>query len=160
MREGRRVGGVQIWWPSCDALCCRSSLSSCWKVTWPSAGEGDRGLDMPLLRNSRCTRTRPCTMSCHAQPVASGWRGWACLIIWPRYTGVGCWRGVALTITALYHCLASAHCEMLRKPMQQAPHLGWRCLQGPHLGHQNSITVPFPCQRPAARPRFSTLLSP
>ena len=68
---GSTVGLEQIRWPSCDASCCRSGLSFCPEATLPGAGERDRGLDMPLLRNSRGARARPCTMSYHAQPVWS-----------------------------------------------------------------------------------------
>ena len=105
----------------CDVSCRRSSLSFFQNSTLSSAGEADRGLDMPLLRNSRGAQARPCTMYYHAQPVPSCRTGLACLVVWPMCTGVGRRRFAALDIAALYHCLASAHCEMRLTPMQQAP---------------------------------------
>ena len=134
--------------------CRRSSLSFFRNSTLSSAGEADRGLDMPLLRNSRGAQARPCTMYYHAQPVPSCRTGLACLVVWPMCTDVGRRRCAALGIAALYHRLASAHCETRLSPMQQAPHSCQRCLQmsagpapRPPEAHHCPVTMSAPCRR-------------
>ena len=120
----------------------------------PRAGEGDRGLSLLLLRNSRGARASPCTMSYHAQPEASCRTGFACLIVWPMCTGEGRRRCMALGVAALYHCPASVPCEMLLMPMQQIPCCGRRCLQmsagpapRPPEAHHCPVTMSAPGMR-------------
>ena len=86
--EGRRVRWKQIRWPSCCALCCCSGLSCCRKATLPSAGEGDRGLNMPLLRDTRVVHARLCTMYYYVNQWLVVGKRVCCFVLLTQYWGI------------------------------------------------------------------------